>query len=95
MQLPVCSSSLAQDDFPEQEALPPATQVLPPEDPELPPPEEDEPDDPPPEEEEPELPEPEEELEPEDDDELLELAGGGVGQEEQQVRVPPQPSEQE
>ena len=94
MQLPVCSSSLAQDDFPEQEALPPATQVFPPEDPELPPPEEDEPDDPPPEEEEPELPEPEE-LEPEDDDELLELAGGGVGQEEQQVRVPPQPSEQE
>ena len=77
-----------------QEALPPETQVLPPEDPELPPPEEDEPDDPPPEEEEPELPEPEE-LEPEDDDELLELAGGGVGQEEQQVRVPPQPSEQE
>ena len=93
MQLPVCSSSLAQDDFPEQEALPPATQVLPPEDPELPPPEEDEPEEP--EEEEPELPEPEEELEPEDDDELLELAGGGVGQEEQQVRVPPQPSEQE
>ena len=93
MQLPVCSSSLAQDDFPEQEALPPATQVLPPEDPELPPPEEDEPEEP--EEEEPELPEPEEEPEPEDDDELLELAGGGVGQEEQQVRVPPQPSEQE
>ena len=91
MQLPVCSSSLAQDDFPEQEALPPATQVLPPEDPELPPPEE-EPEEL--EEEEPELPEPEE-LEPEDDDELLELAGGGVGQEEQQVRVPPQPSEQE
>ena len=92
MQLPVCSSSLAQDDFPEQEALPPETQVFPPEDPELPPPEE-EPDEL--EEEEPELPEPEEELEPEDDDELLELAGGGVGQEEQQVRVPPQPSEQE
>ena len=58
-----------------------------------PPPEEDEPDEL--EDEEPELPEPEEELEPEDDDELLELAGGGVGQEEQQVRVPPQPSEQE
>ncbi len=93
MQLPVCSSSLAQDDFPEQEALPPETQLLPPEDPELPPPEEEEPEEP--EEEEPELPEPEEELEPEDDDELLELAGGGVGQEEQQVRVPPQPSEQE
>ena len=92
MQLPVCSSSLAQDDFPEQEALPPETQVFPPEDPELPPPEE-EPDEL--EEEEPELPEPEEELEPEDDDELLELAGGGVGQEEQQVRVTPQPSEQE
>ena len=60
---------------------------------ELPPPEEDEPEEP--EEEEPELPEPEEDPEPEDDDELLELAGGGVGQEEQQVRVPPQPSEQE